>query len=475
MHFQIPDFYIYDNLYVDDTWLFVSVNDKTTSPSFYILVCRKFLPAVNKESPGKEIYDSSSGRMFFLETEPFLEFDTTSQAHLEKGALEQNRSSLKVETLQKENVEYKGKEECSVSVLSPIPGKLSRVTSRNILNTGEGTCASDQKVKANLKIQKANAKGHAANLLQSLTKKIRITRQIIGKNITRKTKVNNCLEKNQSSIMTGCSEREFACKLCSEIFLSAKELHSHENRHTGDRPHICATCGRTYRYRSSLIQHSQMHLESHPYLCDICGHGFALAVSLRRHTMSRHSNERHFRCKECGRGFLLGYQLRQHMESHTGNRPNMCYLCGKSFSHRGNLKRHISSHSAEKQHVCNICGKAFNRKSNMEKHVVLHSKCGPGLTRRKDLRQHACLRCQKVFHSEKLLSRHELIHSSNPLISCDICSKTFTTSQYLQQHKVAHLEKQFKCSICSKMFTSEHFLTTHTQKYHASPDRVNKI
>lgn len=456
--------------------MFVSFNDKTTSPSFYLLVCRKLPPAADEELSGKGIDDSSFGRMLFLKTTPFLEFDATSYARLEKDALEQN-SSLEVEALQKENVEYKAREECSVSELLPTPGKLSRIVSINILNTGRGTCAADQKVKVNLTIQKANAKRHAANLLQSHTKKIRtITRQSTGKiRNSGKTEVNDCVEKKQSSISTGCSEHEFACKLCSKIFLSAKELHSHENWHAGDRPHICATCGRTYRYRSSLIQHSQMHLESRRYLCDVCGCGFALAVNLRRHTMSRHSNERPFKCKECGRGFLRDYLLRQHVESHTGSRSHVCYLCGKSFNHRGNLKRHISGHSGEKQHVCGICGKAFNRRSNMEKHVLLHSKCGPGLTRQKYLRQHACPRCQKVFHSEKLLSRHELIHSSKPLISCDICSKTFTTSQYLQQHKVVHLEKQFKCNICSKMYANEHFFTAHTRKYHTSSECVTKI
>lgn len=449
--------------------MFVSFNDKTTSPSFYLLVCRKFIPAANKESPGKQIDNSSS--------EPFLEFDATSDAHVEKGALEQKRSSSKVETLQKENEIYEGREECSVAELSPTPGKLSKITSRDILNTGGGTCASDQKVRVNLKIQKANAKRPAANLLQSLTKTIgTMTRQHIRKNINRtKTEVNNCLEKDQSSIVTGCSEHEFACKFCSKVFLSAEELQSHENWHTGGRPHICVTCGRSYRFRSGLTQHSRVHLSSRSYLCDICGHGFVLAVDLRRHTMSRHSNERPFRCKECGRGFSLNYQLRQHMERHTGNRSNVCYLCGKSFNRRCNLDRHINCHSGEKQHLCNICGKGFNRRANMEKHLLLHSTCGPRLTRRKAPWQHACPRCQKVFQSEKLLSRHELIHSSKPLISCDICSKTFTTSHYLQQHKVVHLEKQFKCNICSKMFVSEHFLTTHTRKYHSSPERVNKI
>lgn len=200
--------------------MFVSFNDKTTS-SFYLLVCRKFIPAANKESPGKQIDNSSS--------EPFLEFDATSDAHLEKGALEQNRSSSKVDTLQKENEVFEGREECSVSELSQTPGKISRIASRDILNTGGGTCASDQKVRVNLKIQKANAKRHAANLMQSLTKTIgTITQQRIRKNRNRrKTEVNNCLEKDQSSLVTGCSEHEFACKFCSKVFLSAEDLQSH--------------------------------------------------------------------------------------------------------------------------------------------------------------------------------------------------------------------------------------------------------
>ena len=78
---------------------------------------------------------------------------------------------------------------------------------------------------------------------------------------------------------------------------------------------------------------------------------------------------------------------------------------------------------------CNDCGKWFDHMHSLERHKTLtHSNAEKG--------KFPCTKCDKSFLYELTLKKHLMKHVE--LASCNLCGKSFSTVEYLKEHKQTH-------------------------------------
>lgn len=161
-----------------------------------------------------------------------------------------------------------------------------------------------------------------------------------------------------------------------------------------------------------------------------------------------------YECETCSKTFKRKEHLFQHKKSHSGERPFGCTTCGKAFSRKEHLLRHTVSHTGQKLYACDVCQKSFSRKDNLHKHKKTHGINGP----------HVCETCGKSFVVKHYYVMHKAQHenfpntenssgatikhltstnsTANPLpFKCDLCTKSFSTKQYLNSHRLRHRSK----------------------------------
>ena len=141
----------------------------------------------------------------------------------------------------------------------------------------------------------------------------------------------------------------------------------------------------------------------------------------------------------------------------------VCHICGitqEEFSKRSYFEKHILLHQKNNQSVCDTCGKIYPNLIALNEHVrVYHGK------------EHPCTQCEKKFATSNLLKRHMVIHTSNNKFSCDSCTKTFTRFDNLRRHKMEgcnNESQEFSCDICHKYFSRERQLKMHIKFHHES-------
>uniref|UniRef100_A0A182MTL4 Protein krueppel n=1 Tax=Anopheles culicifacies TaxID=139723 RepID=A0A182MTL4_9DIPT len=263
------------------------------------------------------------------------------------------------------------------------------------------------------------------------------------------------------------------CPHCPQRFL----------KHTAVYSHI--------RYRHELFDNPE------GYTCDICGVTMQYRPSFRYH-MRIHYHEQMgtFKCQYCERVFGTRARLERHERTHTGERPFACHMCPKTFTHSGQLAAHIARHNNERGHKCTQCGKAFFTKAMLRQHLethgtveapkvsttvkVRHRPClHPGCThvartyqayylhRLRHEMAHRCEECGRRFARYCELRRHRHIyHSSIQPFKCDLCNKTFLSSQSYREHMDSHANvRRFECDVCDKKFVRRRNLVNHRMSH----------
>lgn len=136
-----------------------------------------------------------------------------------------------------------------------------------------------------------------------------------------------------------------------------------------------------------------------------------------------------------------------------------CGLCERIFANLETFNQHQETHE-------NIffdcpesgCDKKFKRKSSLRKHLYFH----------KGKFKYSCKfkECDENFvdlvkYEVHLASKHQRIER---IFNCQLCTKTFTSSDYLKRHQTTHKnEFKYSCKTCNQKFKWLTSLQTHTQ------------
>ena len=116
-------------------------------------------------------------------------------------------------------------------------------------------------------------------------------------------------------------------------------------------------------------------------------------------------------------------------------------------------------------HTCKICDKRFKVLRVLKQHETTHIRLQTNLV---------CNICTSEFQTQSKLLTHSKSHLERIIISCDLCTKTVSSSYKLQSHtnQVHFLEKNITCDWpnCLKIFKTENDMRRHA-KVHTNRDR----
>ncbi|KAK2899465.1 zinc finger protein 37-like [Channa argus] len=269
----------------------------------------------------------------------------------------------------------------------------------------------------------------------------------------RKVKVNTKAKrgrkwiKSSPQVLTENSDSVVSCKVCGFLYKSRNFVIRHSWTHVDDPKTFCGVCGEHSESAEELRSHLQGHLKTH--ICNICGKAFITRNDFREHTAG-HTGQKPHKCDICGKGFFFKGKLTAHQKDHLVGK-HKCHVCQKAFYSQAEVKRHSREHT-EKLYRCSVCGKFLRKLSSLSQHMLLHS----------DEKRHGCDVCGKHFRLRQNLIGHKKIHTvrERPYL-CDICCKSFCSTDRLNAHLKTHKKKPHTCSECGRAYESEVNLLSH--------------
>lgn len=221
------------------------------------------------------------------------------------------------------------------------------------------------------------------------------------------------------------------------------------------------------------------------------------------------------RCQNCETNYPTKYQYQRHQCEFNAEKvvlkPNAdvpdpekktkyeCGTCLKQFVSKNNLERHKTSHDAAKENVCKYCSKKFVSENRLRIHKENHCKKAGDISKfyRSDVTVWRCRRCQEVFSSSFVAAHHaesctEMLQpgdikqedeenvnlkivektSTEILLQCEFCNRTFAEKKVLLNHQKTHkTDKNYECVICGDVFTS--YITASQHWLKKCSDKAN--
>ncbi|KAF5278476.1 hypothetical protein FQA39_LY05965 [Lamprigera yunnana] len=189
--------------------------------------------------------------------------------------------------------------------------------------------------------------------------------------------------------------------------------------------------------------------------CEMCTQSFSSEVERRNHqSVCKHYIRKMVICSRNNVAVpVQNHRVRLLKHSVRFN----CKVCGKIFSTNYNLKRHSNIHTKVKPYACKMCNARFGRHETLEEHHSLHT----------DLRCGSCgqdfktgVECNEDMFRDKCTNRYQR------MLSCNICSKTYTLRKSLRIHKLLHTDNCIICPQCGKLYANEEKLKVHVSIVH---------
>lgn len=171
-------------------------------------------------------------------------------------------------------------------------------------------------------------------------------------------------------------------------------------------------------------------------------------------------------CTVCQKHFNTRSGFAYHINQHHSKIKNYsCSFCDKKFGMKRILDNHIRNiHSSEKTFQCMKCFKYFKTDAALYNHEIIHKQSN-----------YVCDLCDKKFHYKHNLEVHRLLHSNDRKYSCNHCSSTFKTRNYLAKHLKGHFSetKSFLCTYCDFKTTQKRYLSEHVKRKHSNTIKKN--
>lgn len=112
-----------------------------------------------------------------------------------------------------------------------------------------------------------------------------------------------------------------------------------------------------------------------------------------------------------------------------------CTVCNESFKTNRAMQMHLRQshnlrHPDRNMFDCCFCSKIFHLKKDYHQHLTEDH--GQSVSERYRFQLCACSDCGKMFYNSSALKTHvKAVHSKERLFQCDLCGKTFPTSECL--------------------------------------------
>ncbi|XP_065366940.1 zinc finger protein ZFP2 [Calliphora vicina] len=278
-----------------------------------------------------------------------------------------------------------------------------------------------------------------------------------------------------TSILDNQLNNDFKCIICNKFFVDKKGFFEHNRlKHKEIVPFKCKLCNFYTCYTESLFKHYKK------------AHGLDnVKLNLYQTKQVKEKNkllyiflEITYICLQCD--FKSSSQ--SHIDDHLLNIHFIdedkdlfinnffnCPSCHRSFNDLKSAKIHYSMYHncsykrsnrcANKKYACEKCGKLFDLKSGL----FLHRRV---CETRNEVNCNFCkLKFTSVLKYEEHLQAKHLVAIKH---ECEICSKTFSCSEYLTVHRKRHNERYYQCDLCPKNYISNAELKVHKQRIHAN-------
>jgi len=163
-------------------------------------------------------------------------------------------------------------------------------------------------------------------------------------------------------------------------------------------------------------------------------------------------------CKFCEKKFSFPTSLTKHIKHAHSSKVKVvsCELCDLKFYKKSFLDLHFKAKHPDgqaEQFECDFDGKIFKNKRILLSHITIH------------LSLVECQFCNKMLKFNYIKSHLKIFHATGQKFQCKICSKSFKSALYLNNHEKTH-NKSHKCEICNKMYPSLGRLNHHKKEIH---------
>lgn len=174
------------------------------------------------------------------------------------------------------------------------------------------------------------------------------------------------------------------------------------------------------------------------------------ATQLERHLISLYDNY----TKLLLFGYTHGVTEDEYFKEHLDRlRRRHCPICDITFGSSEAAHNHKNAkHPALTQWTCVKCNKNFAQKRFLKQHEKIHTKL------------HRCHLCNFTCDNVHVFRAHLKLCR----VTCDICDRSFSKQDTLDNHIQFHHEK-VTCDDCGKQFNSRRILVIHRKRFHKIP------
>lgn len=264
------------------------------------------------------------------------------------------------------------------------------------------------------------------------------------------------------------SKSYFICAVheCKEKFSSRENLETHMKLHQVIKPFTCNTCGKVCKTERRLNIHQERHaFDGEKCKCDICERSFSSSSSLKKHKLRIHRPLPHI-CPYCQAGFEEHRYMAIHAKRAHDKDPAEATEDEHSI-----LQLNFESSDLFTQDVDD--GKSSLRSSYISSNddgsndddgnllAQSTSAASSSVARQKEQKLSGC----------DASSGEKTAVVVTPTITCGMCTSTFPSLSYLEQHMAVHInEKILICQHCEMKFTNHQLLSNHLKLHNFEPE-----
>lgn len=259
----------------------------------------------------------------------------------------------------------------------------------------------------------------------------------------------------------------FTCTVvsCGEKFSTNEQLDTHMKLHVGVKPFTCEVCGKVCQTESKLKAHQASHAtDGIKPVCDICERNFSSRSALNKHKKMLHKPKPHI-CPHCNSGF----EERKYMIIHA-KRAHDVDVPHEEMQSTSSITFDVSNFEATAG--SNECKDLY--KGNYSIPVETNTVHDTSMSNSSVETQKDHTLPSQTNNAALAKKGESNSHAVCATIACELCTSTFPSLAYLEQHMAVHVgEKNFTCHVCGMSFNGRIDLNSHVRLHTPENDCTN--